>query len=112
MNVFLLLFKPICNILNIPTEFSTSLITGLLEITNGISLIANIHFKQISVNVILASFLLGIGGLSVLLQVWSIVSKSDLSIKPYILGKLLQGILAAFYTYLMISIFPIFNFNL
>ena len=56
--------------------------------------------------------LLGFGGLSILLQVLSITSKTDLSIKPYIYGKLLHGILAAFYTFIFIKIFPFFNFDL
>lgn len=110
-NLVLLLFEPVCNLLHIPSTISSSLFTGILEITNGISLIADIKLKQISINIILSSFLLGFGGFSVLLQVLSIVSKSDLSIKPYIIGKILHGFFSAFYTYLMILIFPIFNFN-
>ena len=58
------------------------------------------------------AFLLGFGGLSVLLQVLSITSKTDLSIKPYIYGKFLHGVLAAFYTFVAINVFPFFNFNL
>ena len=88
------------------------LFTGILEITNGIQLISEIKLKQISINIILTAFLLGVGGISVLLQVLSIVSKSDLSMKPYIIGKILQGFFAAFYTFWMIQIFPVFNFNL
>lgn len=110
-NLVLLLFEPVCKLLHIPSTISSSLFIGILEITNGISLIAGIKLKQISINIILSSFLLGFGGFSVLLQVLSIVSKSDLSIKPYIIGKILHGFFAAFYTYLMILIFPIFNFN-
>lgn len=111
-NLVLLTFRPICNILNIPAEISSSLFTGIFEITNGINLLANIKLKQISINIILTAFLLGIGGFSVFLQVLSIVSKSDLSIKPYIIGKILHGLFAAFYTYIFIRIIPFFNLNL
>lgn len=110
-NLVLVLFEPVCNLLHAPASISSSLFIGVLEITNGISLLASIKLKQISINIILSSFLLGTGGISVLLQVLSIVSKSDLSIKPYIIGKILHGLIAAFYTYLMIQIFPIFNLN-
>ena len=51
------------------------------------------------------SFLLGFGGLSVLFQVFSIISKYNISIKPYFFGKLLQGTLAAFYTFLFFVLF-------
>ena len=83
-----------------------------MEITNGISLIANIHIKEISLNIIFTAFLLGFGGISVFLQVLSITSKTDLSIKPYIIGKILHGTFAAFYTFLIIQFIPIFNLNL
>ena len=72
----------------------------------------NISNKKISTNLIFTAFLLGFGGISVLLQVFSITSKSDLSIKPYVYGKLLHGVLAAFYTYIFTSFIPFFNFDL
>ena len=106
------LFEPILLKFNIPKEFVSSIFIGLLEITNGISLISIIKIKQISLNLIITAFILGTGGVSVFLQVFSIVSKSDLSIKPYILGKLLHGIIAGFYTYVFIEFIPFFNFNL
>ena len=102
----------ICNIFNLPPNLSSSFITGLLEITNGISLLSKIHLKEISINIILSAFLLGFGGFSVLLQVLSIISKTDLSIKPYIIGKILHGLISAFYTFLFIQFIPIFNFNI
>ena len=77
-----------------------------------INLESQINLKAISINIILSAFLLGFGGISILLQVLSIISKTDLSIKPYIIGKLLHGIIAAFYTFLFIQFIPMFNFNL
>lgn len=103
---------PIFNFFHLDTEFATPLITGFLEITNGINSISNIMCKKISINIIITSFLLGFGGISIFLQVLSITSKTDLSIKPYLYGKLLHGIIAAFYTYIFINIFPFFNFDL
>lgn len=73
---------------------------------------AFIPYKHISTNIILSAFLLGFGGFSVLLQVFSITSKTDISIKSYFYGKILHGCLAAVYTFLIISYFPIFNLNL
>jgi sporulation integral membrane protein YlbJ len=107
-----LTIQPILDFFNIPTSFATPLLTGILEITNGISAISAIHIKQISINIIFTAFLLGFGGISVLLQVFSIIAKTDLSIKPYIIGKFLHGIFAAFYTFLLINIFPFLNLNL
>ena len=103
---------PLFGFLNIPFTFIVPFVTGLLEITNGIALISNIQIKSISINIIFTSFLLGIGGLSIFLQVFSIVSKTDLSIKPYVIGKILHGLFSAFYTFLFLNFCPIFYFNL
>ena len=107
-----ILLEPVCHFLGIPSQIIASVFTGLFEITNGINMISMIKLKNISLNIIVTAILLGFGGLSVLLQVFSIVSKSDLSIKPYVIGKILHGVFAGFYTFVIISIFPIFNFNL
>lgn len=112
LSSLVVLLTPVFDFLHIDNSFIYGILTGLLEITNGISFISSINIKHISVNIIITAFLLGCGGLSVLLQVWSITSKTDLSIKPYIYGKLLHGFLAAFYTFIAINIFPFFNFNL
>lgn len=111
-NVITLAFSPIFDFLNIDTSFISPLASGFLEITNGINIISNITCKKFSLNIIFTAFLLGFGGISILLQVLSITSKTDLSIKPYILGKLLHGCFAAFYTFIFIQIFPFFNFDL
>lgn len=112
LNSFTLFLSPIFQLLQIDTSFIQGLLTGFLEITNGISMISSIACKKLSLNIIFTAFLLGFGGISILLQVWSIVSKTDLSIKPYVLGKLLHGILAAFYTYVFMTFFPFWNFDL
>lgn len=107
-----ILIEPIFKFFNIDSSLIQGLLTGFLEITNGINSICSINCKKISINIIFVAFLLGFGGISVFLQVWSITSKTDLSIRPYIYGKLLQGLLASFYTYLFINIFPFLNFDL
>ncbi len=112
LNNLILMFTPIFNFLHIDSSFIYGILTGFLEITNGISSISSVNIKEISVNIVLTAFLLGFGGVSVLLQVLSITSRTDLSIKPYIYGKILHGILAAFYTFVLIYAFPFFNFNL
>lgn len=111
-NLVCILLEPICHTLGIPSKIIASIFTGLFEITNGISMVSLVNLKNISLNIIVTAFLLGLGGLSVLLQVFSIVAKSDLSIKPYVIGKILHGFFAAIYTFLFINIFPFFNLNL
>ena len=111
-NLAVLTFSPLFKFCNIDTSFIPGLFTGLFEITNGINSISNIHVKNISINILFTSFLLGFGGISVMLQVLSIISKTDLSAKPYIIGKILHGILAVLYTYIFTSLLPMLNFDL
>lgn len=112
LNSFTILLTPIFEFLNIDASFIQGILTGILEITNGINTISSIACKKLSLNIIFTAFLLGFGGISILLQVWSITSKTDLSIKPYVYGKLLQGSLAALYTYLFMNFLPFLNFDL
>ena len=104
--------KPLSNYFNVPVDFNNGFFSGILELTNGLNIICNIPSKKLSINIIIASFLLGLGGFSILLQVWSTIAKTDLSIKPYILGKLLHSCISAFYTFLFMQNFVFFNFDL
>ncbi len=104
--------SPILSLVHIPSSFANGILSGIVELTNGVSIISNIPMKAISINIIICAFLLGFGGISVLLQVLSITSSSDISIKPYIIGKLLQGCFAALYTYLLIQNFTFLNFDI
>lgn len=112
LNFIAYIFYPIFNFFNIDLSFIKPILTGFIELTNGVYLVSDVPSKIISVNIIICAFLLGFGGICVLLQVLSIVSKANLSIKTYIYSKLLQGIIAAFYTYIFISKFCFFSFNL
>ena len=77
--------------IGISYNLSLGILTGIIELTNGLQIVSN-GFSTNSLEVTLVSaFLLGFGGFSVLLQVFSIISKSKISIKPYLYGKLLHG---------------------
>ena len=112
LNFLCTCIKPLFNLLHIPTEFGNGFISGILELTNGLNIICNIPSKKLSINIVIASFLLGLGGISILLQVWSTIAKTDLSIKPYILGKLLHACFSALYTFIFLNSFSFFNFDL
>lgn len=95
---------PMFNTFNIDTSFIQGIFTGILELTNGVNLICNLYNQALTNRMLIASFLLGFGGLSIMLQVLSIISKSDLSCKPYIIGKILQAIFATIYTFVFIKV--------
>lgn len=89
-----------------------NILFGVLEITSGIQLISSINSSTLFYHLLSTSFLLGFGGFSVLLQVWSVISKTDLSIKPYFIGKIFNGILAVIIMFAFLKIFPVFNFSI
>ena len=125
---FIVLFSVILSIMNnlmiidyiglfmekffLPKDITKCIVSGLLELTNGINLATNLHEKNISINIILCAFLLGFGGISVSLQVLSIVSQAHLSMKKYFIGKFFQGLFAALYTALFIEFIPIFKLDI
>lgn len=112
LNVVASTLYPIFNFLKIDVNYIKPIVSGIVELTNGLMQIVNINTKSISITIVISAMLLGFGGFSILLQVLSITSKSDISIKPYAIGKLLHGIIAAFLTYIVIHIFPIFNLDI
>ena len=77
--------------IGIPENYSLALIYGLFEISNGMNLIKNIIAYNNIVSLIVSSFILGFGGISILFQIYSLIYKEHISIKPYICGKLLQA---------------------
>lgn len=106
------LIEPIANIFNIDTKFCIPIVSGILELTNGVSLVSSVSNKLLSTNIIISAFLLGFGGISIVLQIYAIIADSDISIFPYIIGKFIQGVFAAIYTFLFIKVFPFFYFDL
>lgn len=104
--------NPVLSFLGFDLDFSKPLLSGIIELTNGVKQVSNIHIKTISQNIVLCAFLLGFGGFSVLLQVFSIVAKTDLSMKKYFIGKLLQGFVASIYTFLALKLIPFINLDI
>lgn len=104
--------NPVLSFLGFELDFSKPLLSGIIELTNGVKQVSNIHIKTISQNIVLCAFLLGFGGFSVLLQVFSIVAKTDLSMKKYFIGKLLQGFVASIYTFLALKLIPFINLDI
>lgn len=115
---FIIIFSVIISMLNSSGFFETTgqifekigisknigncVISGIIELTNGVKNMSILPLNNINISII--SFLIGFGGLSVLFQVNSIISKENISIKPYIYGKILQGFISFFITFLFLNI--------
>ena len=97
------LMTPLLNIFNISEAYVVSILKGIIEVTNGLKALTSINVEVTITKICIAAFLLGFGGISVLMQVSSIISKNNLSIKPYLLGKFLHGFIASLYTFLALK---------
>lgn len=89
--------------LHLNPQAVASVIVGMLEVTNGVKECALVDASQIS-KLMLVSFMIGFGGLSINAQVLSVIAKVRLKFGLYCMMKLVQGAAAAFYTYLIFGI--------
>ncbi len=84
------------------SPLTTGCLKGILEITSGLKILSASSLDYKILLPIMAT-ILGFGGISVHMQVASIISHTDLSMKPYLLGKTLHGIFAGFITYFILN---------
>ncbi len=93
--------------LGIAKGLLTAVVSGFFEITTGIKMTSLLTTVPLIQQLMATSLILGWAGLSVHFQVASIVSKSDICITPYLLGKGLHGVIAALYTFILYNYTPI-----
>lgn len=79
-------------------------ICGIFEITTGANMISSSP-ADLRIKLCFVSLIIGWAGLSVHTQVMSIVSSSDIRVKPYLIGKAMQGIISAAYTFIGYTLF-------
>jgi len=80
------------------SEMVSSLIIGMLEVTNGVKSCALLKSLLIT-KICIISFMIGFGGLSINAQVLSIIGETDLRFDIYFVMKILQGIIASIFAY-------------
>ncbi|MBE5821167.1 MAG: sporulation integral membrane protein YlbJ [Clostridiales bacterium] len=103
-------FEYIFSLLGISSNLLIPIFQGIIELTNGISFVANTNLPYIYI-VSACAFLLGFGGLSIYMQLHAVIINTNLSTKKYLLCKLFHGILASIFTYLLIKYTPFFNLD-
>ena len=86
------------------TQWATRLITGLIEISSGVNTLSGIS-DALSARVGMAAFMLGWAGFSVHCQVMSFIGRSGLSVKTYLIGKILHGIISTFLALIVCRMF-------
>jgi len=84
-------------------DFSASIISGILEVTNGVNRIFQLPSIDLSQKLIVTSALIGFGGFSVHMQTLSVISNSDIGSYTYFLGKSMQSIFSGIITFLLLN---------
>lgn len=79
---------------------------GVMEFVTGSIKISSLSLP-LAKRLVLTAFVVGFAGLGVHLQVMAVVAKYELSLVPYLIGKLCHGFLASVYTFVYLSINPI-----
>lgn len=101
------MFYPILKYTGLPKEFFVSLSSGFIEITTGLKMLSSLDNIPLNIRLTAVSAILGWGGISVHMQIYSVVSNSGISIKPYLIGKFMQSIISAFYTFIGLKVINI-----
>lgn len=83
-----------------------ALVSGIFEFSTGTLKTSMLDYGMYE-KLILTSFIIGFSGIGVHLQVMAVTSGYGLSLKPYILGKLLHGVTAAVLTAAAARLLPL-----
>lgn len=82
-----------------------ALLTGMSEFVTGTLLISGLDI-ELTQKLIYTAFVVGFAGLSVHMQVIAAAGRFGLDMRPYLVGKLIHGVLALLYTMAALRLFP------
>ncbi|WP_394184578.1 sporulation integral membrane protein YlbJ [Metabacillus halosaccharovorans] len=95
-----IVFSGALSLFHIASDLSVPLITGIFEITLGNQLVSETNASLLE-KVMIASFILAFGGLSIQAQVASILADTDIRFKPFFIARILQGIYSSIIAFLL-----------
>ena len=104
VTIFTLITSFISNLLNL-SILEKCLLSGILEMTQGIKNITNLEISNY-LKAVLTSFFISFGGISVHMQVLSIIAEYNIKYKPFFIARILHSIL----TIGLVSIFYYFTY--
>jgi len=96
---FFILTSILKKVFNLPVTIF-SLISGILEMTQGINNISLLNLS-LKVKAIIITFLISFGGLSIHMQVMSILSKTQIKYIPYLISRILHAVISSVITYIL-----------
>lgn len=89
------------------SEYSTSVIISMLkasmELSNGCQILSKAGFN-INLTLCLISFIISFSGFSIIGQVSSVISKTKINLKLYIISKVSHGVLSSLICYIILEL--------
>lgn len=82
-------------------SYSTTLLNGLLEMTNGLGLLKGLHLSKIKAATI-ATFFISFGGFSIHMQIMSILSKYKINYFIYLVSRILHATISSIIVFLVL----------
>ena len=82
-------------------SLSLPFISGLFEITLGSQMTSQIQEATLMHQAVITSFILAFSGFSVQAQVASILAQTDIRFQPFFFARIIHGIFAAFYAFIL-----------
>lgn len=101
--IIFLIISSFIDIFNFNSNFSL-IIKGILEMTQGVKLVSISNFSLIY-KVVLMTFFLSFGGISVHMQVSSVIDGSKIKYKNFLVSRIIHSILSSILAFILFNIF-------
>ena len=100
--IFFFILTTIFNLNLQLSYFNQTILNGLIEMTNGLSMISKLNFDIIS-KACLATFFISFGGIAIHLQVISILSDYKINYFIYLISRILHASIATILVFLILT---------
>ena len=98
-------FSPVFTKLSINPEVIKPLTAGSIEMTVGVNMLSELASKTLMAYI--SAFLIGFGGLSIIMQTYAFISQYKLSAKNFITAKFMQGCLSSLILAISLKLIPL-----
>lgn len=106
VTLFLVITTIIDNILPINSYYQ-SILNGFFEMTQGLKYVSLLHIP-LKLKSVLSTMIISFGGLSVHMQMFSILSDTEIKYMPFLAARILHAFLASFFVYLLFDWWTLF----
>lgn len=103
ITTFLVLSKIVNNIINLNTIYQ-SFINGILEMTQGIKYVSMLSIP-LNIKASIITFFISFGGISIHLQITSILSDTNIKYKYYLLSRIIHATISSILIYFIVTKF-------